>query len=205
MAIKSYIGEIYGTFKVSNDLGMKPGKKTTKIHHYVICECLKCGIQSEGMLSNLKRLHKKCDCDISVRSMPHWKRINTIYRGMKSRCANEKDKKYKMYGRKGIKVCDDWINSCRPFGEWALKNGYADNLTIDRIDSSKGYNPENCRWVTLEQNGRYTKKATPISKILEVKELLKKGHKRRDISNLVGVSYDVVTHIDKGIRWADVV
>jgi hypothetical protein len=39
-----------------------------------------------------------------------------------------------------------------PFREWALRNGYKDGLSIDRIDSEKNYTPENCRWITVKEN-----------------------------------------------------
>lgn len=65
------------------------------------------------------------------------------------------NKAYRNYGRRGIIVCTEW-NDFLPFQEWALNNGYSDSLTIDRIDNSKGYCSENCRWVNyyVQNNNR---------------------------------------------------
>lgn len=67
---------------------------------------------------------------------------------------NEEDNSYRWYGKKGIKVCDEWLENPLEFEKWALDNGYKDDLTIDRIDSCGNYCPENCRWITLEENSR---------------------------------------------------
>lgn len=53
-------------------------------------------------------------------------------------------------------VCDEWLNDNRRFFEWAIHNGYADNLTINRIDVDGNYEPNNCRWITLQQQNRNT-------------------------------------------------
>jgi hypothetical protein len=77
---------------------------------------------------------------------------------MKQRCdgtGNEKSRK--RYRDRGISVCAEWIDSFESFMEWALNNGYKDNLTLDRIDNEGNYEPLNCRWVdTLTQMNNVT-------------------------------------------------
>lgn len=83
-------------------------------------------------------------------------RIQNIFLHMKDRCYNPNFKDYKNYGGRGITICEEWQTphswkGGRAFRKWALENGYADNLTLDRIDVNKGYNPENCRWVSMKE------------------------------------------------------
>lgn len=83
-------------------------------------------------------------------------RLYGIWQGMKNRCERSKTHYYWNYGGRGIGVCDDWQNVVT-FFEWAENNGYAAGLQIDRIDSSKGYYPDNCRWVTSKRQQRNRK------------------------------------------------
>lgn len=71
---------------------------------------------------------------------------------MKRRCTNPNSVDFKNYGGRGIAVCEEW-NEFEPFMEWSLKNGYDDNLELDRKDNNLGYSPNNCRYVTKRENG----------------------------------------------------
>lgn len=94
----------------------------------------------------------------------HGTRIYNIWHSMKSRCYYEKDKCYKSYGGRGIIVCEEWSNKDTGFVNffnWSVRNGYSDNLTIDRINVNGNYEPSNCRWITMveqQSNKRNNKK-----------------------------------------------
>lgn len=78
------------------------------------------------------------------------KMYNTYY-NMKQRCYNPKSNRYKIYGGRGIKICDEWLNDKDKFFNWCISSGIKKELSIDRIDVDGDYCPENCRWATNKE------------------------------------------------------
>lgn len=74
-------------------------------------------------------------------------RLYQTWQNMKNRCRNKNVESYKYYGERGISLCDEWNESFKSFAKWSMENGYAEELSIDRIDPNIGYEPSNCRWV----------------------------------------------------------
>ena len=81
-------------------------------------------------------------------------RLHNIWIGMKTRCYNPNHHNYKDYGGRGIKICETWKNDYLSFANWSRKNGYSENLSIDRIDVNGDYSPENCRWVDIKTQSK---------------------------------------------------
>lgn len=85
------------------------------------------------------------------------KRLRKIWGSMKERCYRPMHMHYKNYGGRGITVCDEWKDDYIAFARWAYKNGYRDDLTIDRENNDGNYEPSNCRWITVKEQNNNTR------------------------------------------------
>lgn len=146
------------TIKVGDRFGHLTVIELHNDHHFGkswLCQC-DCGNEVVKNASRLLGLNKRnpdksCGCSEHTqnRNVVKYPRIYSIWKSIQDRCYIKNRDNYERYGGKGIKVCDEWLDSFDTFLEWALKNGYSDDLNINRIDPEKDYEPSNCRWATV--------------------------------------------------------
>ena len=149
------LGKKFNRLKVVKRL-----KKNSRGEVIFLCTC-ECGNNIEVRKWNLTSGNtKSCGClksetssNLGKSHTTHGMRYTKIYKiweSMKRRCDSKVCERYMNYGDRGIKYVDSWKEFV-PFYEWAIKNGYKEGLSIDRIDVDGNYEPSNCQWVTLKK------------------------------------------------------
>lgn len=147
------VGSKYNNLKVLSIYGLDKYKRPL---FECLCECGNKKIISATRVKN--GVTKSCGCLqkktasklLKVHGLTNT-RLHGIWTAMINRCENPKNNRFYSYGAKGIKVCEKWRNDFQSFYEWAMSNGYSDDLSIDRIDNSKDYCPSNCKWSTTKE------------------------------------------------------
>lgn len=145
-------GKRFGRLTV---LGAGERSKDGRFRWRCVCDC---GNESNVYAAELNSGRtSSCGCyhrdRASATSRTHGQsktRLYKIWSNMQQRCNNPKSDWYHLYGGNGVTVCDEW-RVFKQFYEWAKVTGYSDSLSIDRIDNTKGYSPDNCRWATPQE------------------------------------------------------
>lgn len=188
-------GRKYGRLTVVENAGYVNGKISWKCR----CDCgnekivpsvylssgstKSCGCLYDENSKKPHNLHPKFkNRDIGISNS----RIYKIYRGMIGRC-RKNYYAHKRYYDRGIKVCDEWLgkDGFYNFYEWAIDNGYSEDLTIDRINNDGNYEPSNCRWVTMKEQENNRSDNVIIKYMGEEKTL-------KQWCEYLGLSYEMV-------------
>lgn len=148
---KDLVGKKFGYLTVTKRAGTTDGRQQCALWECT-CDCGNVVTRKSQYLRSRHRQHpRSCGCH---HGNDTHKMTNTplfrVWSGMKRRCKNPGDKDYKNYGARGISVCEEWSKSFKAF--WAdMHDGYSQGLTLDRVDNSRGYSKDNCRWATAMQ------------------------------------------------------
>lgn len=160
-------GQRFGKWTVLRLGEMHPVGSKGKMRHFWVCQC-DCGTIREVSGDNLRGGQSLC-CGCAgnektiARSTKHGfarrgkkSHIYNVWNNMLDRCTNANNERFSYYGGRGIGVCSEWYDFTT-FHEWAIKSGYKENLSIDRIDVNGNYEPDNCRWVPWEVQANNTR------------------------------------------------
>lgn len=143
-------GDKYGSLTVLSE-GERKVLPSGQKNRTANCVC-ECGNETNVRLVHLTRGRiKSCGCLFKTAGGESKTNAYKVWNSIRTRCKSNYFDRH-LYYEKGINVCLEWLDDFSAFKKWAVENGIKKGLQIDRIDNSKGYNPDNCRFVTPKVN-----------------------------------------------------
>ncbi|UVD43225.1 deoxyuridine 5'-triphosphate protein [Enterococcus phage TJE2] len=203
---KSLVGKTFGRLTVIKDSGERATNGS------ILWEC-KCSCGKTSLVRGSELIGgrtKSCGCystDVlkKVATKHGLSKVNgkptklfRAWASMKQRCYNKNHASYKDYGGRGITICSEWRENFEAFHDWAMTNGFSDDLSIDRIDNDKGYSPDNCRWVDAKTQIRNRRNTVTY-------EWQGKEYTRAELSRLTGINEQTIaSRLNKGFSLEEV-
>lgn len=197
--------QVFGKLTVIERAEKRPVGKRQVMKTYWLCRC-DCDNYKVIVGDNLRSgASRSCGCEVVrstiERSTKHGgdkrgerERLYTIWVHMRGRCNKETDAAYKHYGDRGISICEEWNHSYEAFRNWAVTNGYNDDLTIDRIDVNGNYEPDNCRWIPQSEQTKNTRRNIRVT-IGEI------THSLKEWCDELNLNYTTVQHRRRIKGW----
>lgn len=151
-----YVGKKYNRWTV---LQLAGKNNRNEMKALVKCEC---GTERVLVIAAVRGGYSKsCGClkkeikksELTIHGLENHP-IYVAWKDMKRRCYNENYRFYHRYGGRGIEVCQEWKDSPKAFFDWSINNGWKNGLTIDRENNDGNYEPNNCRWITIQKQQR---------------------------------------------------
>lgn len=120
---------------------------------------------------------------------------------MRRRCLNDGSQNYKYYGARGVTLCEEWTDYIA-FRTWALKYGYKEGLSIERVNNNGNYEPNNCTWIKRgyqAKNRRINKLS--FEKAETIRKMYALGDTRKELSIKFNVSINTIRSIVLNELW----
>ena len=175
---------------------------------YAIFKCPECLQEVERCINNGLKA-KSCGCKRyefntgNKNNMKHGgskTKLYNVWCSIKQRILNPNNYDYSNYGGRGITICNEWLEFI-PFRDWALSNGYADNLEIHR-ENDGNYEPSNCDFVPIKENLRNRRNTITLEIANEIRNLYKTGnYTQKELANKFNISQANVSFIILNKRW----